>query len=320
MKKHGWKVLAAVAVAAGAVALGLWWTDTTGAASLPDGIVAASGRIEARRVRVASAVDGRVLALHVAEGDRIEAGDRIIRLDDRSLEATVRRTRASVAAAEAAEEEAGRRIGALEVRLALARREAERTRRLYQENAVSRQELDRAEATVDQLEAERRAAESARESSRQRAEAARADRRSARIRLGEARVTAPADGRVEHQLVRVGEMTSHGQPLVTLLLTDSMEVRVYLPLETAGRISAGDEARVYLDAHPDRFFRGTVERVASDAEFTPRDVHMPDDRTTLVYGVDIRVGEGRGELADGFPADVFLRVDPSVPWPERAPW
>lgn len=66
MKKLGWKVLAAVAVATGAVALGLWWTDTTGAASLPDEIVAASGRIEARRVRVASAVGGRMLGLGAA--------------------------------------------------------------------------------------------------------------------------------------------------------------------------------------------------------------------------------------------------------------
>lgn len=66
MKKHGWKVLAAMAVAAGAIALGLWWTDTTGAASLPDGIVAASGRLEAPRVRVSSAVAGRVLGLGTA--------------------------------------------------------------------------------------------------------------------------------------------------------------------------------------------------------------------------------------------------------------
>jgi HlyD family secretion protein len=82
----------------------------------------------------------------------------------------------------------------------------------------------------------------------------------------------------------------------------------------------GQPARVYVAGERGRFLEGRVERVANQAEFTPRDVHMPDERATLVFAVDIRMTVADAALSDGFPADVYIRWDPSVAWPAAPPW
>lgn len=139
-------------------------------------------------------------------------------------------------------------------------------------------------------------------------------------RLDETVVAAPASGRIESELVREGEVAGPGQPLLELLRDGDARIVVYLPLARAGRIAPGTEARVWLDGFPDRPLTGTVSRVSGEAEFTPKDVHMPDERATLVFAVEVRVPDSGGILKDGFPADVQLRMDSTAPWPEEPPW
>lgn len=320
MRSHGWKVLVGLTVAAALVAGGWWAYEDAEARSLTDGIVEASGRIEVERIHVAPAVGGRVLRVAVSEGDRVEAGDLVAEIDDRAAAAALREAEAAVEVAEANRETAGRRLEAVRSEAGLARTEARRYRELFARDAVARQVVDRAEATLERLEAEVRGAEAALEAADRQAKAARARREAVQVRLSETRIVAPAPGVVDREVVRAGEMGAPGRPVVVLLRKGSAELRVYLPLRTAQSVRPGTEARVYVDAFPGRVFQGRVERVSGDAEFTPRDVHMPDERTTLVYAADIRVADPDGTLKDGFPADAWLRTDPSVPWPQGPPW
>lgn len=282
MKKRGWMVLLALAALSGLAASGWWWKDARAAGGTSAGLLPASGRIEVRRVDVAPAVGGRLMELRAHEGDSVVSGQVVARLDERTPAAEMDRARAALLALEAEIDMAGRRVAASRAQLDLARKEAGRYRNLYRDGAVSRQTLDRAEATLDRLEAETDAAAAARSLAVRRARGARDEVSMARIAREETRVASPVTGRVEHELVRVGEMTAPGQPLLTVLVGDSTKVRVYLPIAEAGRLRPGDDARVFVDAYPGRAFPGVVERIASEAEFTPRDVHMPDDRAALV--------------------------------------
>jgi HlyD family secretion protein len=85
-------------------------------------------------------------------------------------------------------------------------------------------------------------------------------------------------------------------------------------------VAPGSDARIYVDAYPERVFEASVERIADEAEFTPRDIHMPDERSSLVYEVVLRVIDPEGALKDGFPADAWIRWDDSEAWPDHAPW
>ena len=61
-----------------------------------------------------------------------------------------------------------------------------------------------------------------------------------------------------------------------------------------------------------------MARVDSQAQFTPRDIHMPDERVRLVFGVTLALENEDGRLKPGMPADAWIRID-DVAWPERLP-
>ena len=320
MKNRFWIVLVAMVVLTGAVALGWWVYDRIRGDAVPRGFVLANGRLEAEDVRVSAGIGGRLLQLAVREGDSVAEGQLVATIDRRAPEALTTGAHASAAGAEDAVVAAERRIAALESQLKLARIEAERYRRLASREAVSREAADRAEATRAQLENEVRAARAARAVAIRQAEAARAQATATHVSLDETRVVAPVTGTVEDEVARAGEIVAAGAPIVRVRRSDEIKLKVYLPIADAERVTPGMEARAYIDAFPDRPFAGTVERVANEAEFTPKDVHMPDDRTTLVFAVDIRFPNPNRELKDGFPADVWIRLDRDAAWPARRPW
>lgn len=320
MRNKLWMVLAAIALIGGAGAVGWWLYDRVRGTGLPDGIIIASGRVEGQDVRVSAATGGRIVRLAVAEGERVRAGQLIAQLDQRTTAAVAGSAQAGASAAEENVAASSRRISALESQLALAKIEAERYRRLFERGASPRQAADRADAALSQLQNEVSAARAARELALHQVHAAREQTRAAAVQLDETTVIAPIDGVVEDELVREGEMMSPGMPIILLRRSDLITVKVYLPIAQAQQVQAGTEARAYVEGVSDRFFPGTVERVASQAEFTPKDVHMPDDRTTLVFAVEIRFPNGDAVMKDGFPVDVYLRTRPSAPWPSRPPW
>jgi HlyD family secretion protein len=67
-----------------------------------------------------------------------------------------------------------------------------------------------------------------------------------------------------------------------------------------------------VDAFRDRSFAGEVSEVAQQAEFTPKDVHMKDEREKLVFAVKVRLENPDGLLKPGMPADVKIRMDPDA--------
>lgn len=319
MRGKSWIAIVALTVVAVGVALG-WWLYDSYAATGPSGMLAASGRLEGRSVRVASVAGGRITRLAVRKGDNVTLAQVIAELDSREISAAVAGARAALAAAEAGTVAATRRVAALQAQVELSRTEAARYVRLVEHDAAPRQAVDRADAQLKSLEEEIAAAGAARDLAARQAEVAGAELRRAQVRLDETTITAPVAGVVTAELARQGEMVGPGMPVVELLAAEDLKLRVYLPLADAERVSAGTEARVYVDALPGRFFPGTVERVAREAEFTPKDVHMPDERATLVFAVDIRIPNPEGALKDGFPADAYIRVAPNAPWPDRPPW
>lgn len=320
MRGKSWIVLVALTVASVALAVGWWLYDGYAREAVPDGVVVASGRLEGRTVRVSAQAAGRITRLAVQEGDRVQDGDLIAEIDRRTEEAAVAGARAAVAAAEAAAVAAERRVAALEARVELAGKEAARYARLFQRDAAPRQAVDRAEAELKSLEGELRATRASQALAARQADLARAELDAAEVRLEETTLRSPVAGIVSAELARAGESVAPGVPIVEILRSEDMKLRVYLPLEEAGRVRPGDESRVYVDAYGERFFPGAVQRVASAAEFTPKDVHMPDERATLVFALDIRIPNPEGVLKDGFPADAYIRWDAGSPWPERGPW
>ncbi|HEU5261170.1 MAG TPA: efflux RND transporter periplasmic adaptor subunit [Gemmatimonadales bacterium] len=301
-----------------------------------DDTLAASGTVEATEADLGFQTAGRIESIVVREGDRVKAGQELARLDLAELEARRHAAQAQVAAARAllVELETGSReeevlqaraaLRAAEERVTNAERDAERLRRLFEGGAVSRQALDHQESALEQARAERdRARESLRlveagprreRISAQRAALAQAGATVAQINavFRQAVVAAPFDGVVTVRHREPGETVAPGVPVVTVMNPDDRWVRIYVREDAAGRIALSQPATIRADAYPDRTYGGEVRFIASEAQFTPRNVQTTEERVKLVYEVRVRVTRDPSfDLKPGLAADV--RLEPRGP-------
>ncbi|ATJ83507.1 efflux RND transporter periplasmic adaptor subunit [Halomonas beimenensis] len=156
-------------------------------------------------VTLVARVTGFLEARRFEPGEVVEEGEALYAIEPDLYEATVAQREADLESAQA--------------ELARAQRDATRFRRLLNQNSVSRQQVDQAQADLDVARA--RVAQ---------AEAALA---SARIDLGYAEVTAPVGGVIGLSRVNVGNLVSPGTELATITPLDPLEVRFQLPQEDA---------------------------------------------------------------------------------------
>lgn len=299
----------------------------------PEGVLVASGTVEATDARLGFQAPGRLAEVAVREGDEVAAGTVLARLDSASARARRDQAAAQVEAARAqlADLLAGARsqeiaearaaAAAARDRLADARRDVERTRFLHEGGAAPREALDKAELAASQAQSQLTQAEERLElleagPRRERVEARRAAVSQAEAALSAAEtaladleLAAPLDGVVTVRHREPGEVVAAGQPVLTLLDLENRWVRIYVPEDRIGAVSLGAPAAITVDTYPDRRFDGAVRFIASEAEFTPKTVQTPEERVRLVYAVEVRVtADEERVLKPGMPADVTLEV------------
>ncbi|MEJ2342299.1 MAG: HlyD family efflux transporter periplasmic adaptor subunit [Gemmatimonadales bacterium] len=298
------------------------------------GAVVASGTVEATEAHLGFQIPGRIAEIRVQEGARVLRGDTLALLELSDQEAARRSAAAALDAARAqlAELETGSRpqevrqaeaaVRAADETLTDARRELERTQRLYEGGAASRQSLDRAQTAFDVAAAsadqKREQLALVREGPRlERLEAQRALVAQAEATLKRAEavldygvVVAPHPGMITIRHREPGEIVSAGAPVLTLMNPDDRWVRIYVRADRVGRLSIGQTATITADAYPERTYTGRVVFIASEAEFTPRDVQTTEERVKLVYRVKVQIeGDSSFDLKPGLAADVRLETD-----------
>ncbi len=126
-------------------------------------------------------------------------------------------------------------------------------------------------------------------------------------RLKEANLVAPADAIIETVSVRPGDLVPANQIVMTMLESDQLWVKVYVPETDLSRLQIGQSAKVTVDALRQRQFTGHIQEIASAAEFLPRNVQTRDDREHEVFGVKVHVENPDGILKSGMSATVRLQ-------------
>lgn len=310
-------------------ALILWLTVLRGDG---DGrVLVASGTVEATEGQLGFQAAGRIEAISVREGDRVMAGSELACLDRAEMLARRDQADAHVEAARAllqelesgfrSEEIAQARAGldAARQRLADARRDLERTRNLFEGGAVSQEAYDKAQVVLDvaqsqyeQAEQQLGMLESGPRRERIDAQRAQLKQSQAALRAIEAslanmKVVAPFGGIVTVRHREPGEIVSPGSPVLTVMNPDDRWVRIYVREDRIGAVKIGTPATITTDTYPDRTYDGEVIFIASEAEFTPKNVQTAEERVKLVYAVKVRVaGDTDLDLKPGMPADVRL--------------
>ncbi|HKF26270.1 MAG TPA: HlyD family efflux transporter periplasmic adaptor subunit, partial [Candidatus Acidoferrum sp.] len=125
-------------------------------------------------------------------------------------------------------------------------------------------------------------------------------------RFRERQVLAPTAATVEVLDVRPGDLIAPNTAVATLLESDEIYVRIYIPETEIYRVKVGDKAEVTVDSAGRQTFPGVVEQINQQAEFLPRNVQTREERVHQVFGVKVRINDSTHHVLPGMAADVRL--------------
>jgi HlyD family secretion protein len=103
-----------------------------------------------------------------------------------------------------------------------------------------------------------------------------------------------------------GEYVAPGTPVVTIGDLVNVWLRAYVNETDLGRVKVGQKARVTTDTDPRKIYDGRISFIASQAEFTPKNVQTEKERVKLVYRIKIDIRNPDMELKPGMPADAKI--------------
>lgn len=268
-----------------------------------ESVVNASGYVRPhRKVDVQADIMGRVTELNVREGDRVAAGQILLRIDPAATEAALQRSRAALSEARSREAQAS-------AQLIQAERELERMRLLAGADStlVSRQ-------TLEETETEYRVRQQMSEAARHGVEQALAAVGEAEDRLSKTVIRAPMDGIVtrlnvdQGETAIVGTMNNPGSLLLTVADLSIMEAVVRVDETDIPRLEVGDSAVLEFDAFPNHAFRGKVTEIAHSAVSSPA-TQSPGMSATQGQAVDFEVVIAIEDPPAGLRSDLSATAD-----------
>lgn len=292
------------------------------------------GNVDIRDVTLAFRVNGRVDEVLKQEGDHVKKGEVIARLDPAPYKLAVAQAKKAVEVAKAnlkLMEAGARREDIAQARALLKERKAARIRA---EDNLKRIEplVDAGAATNQDLVAAKSGAEQARAAvSAAQAVVAKTERGprvvelavaqaqveqaesavdSAELNLKDTELLASSDGVVVTRAIEPGAIVGPGSPVLVVAVTDPVWIRAYANEAQLAAIAPGTAVSVYTDARPGEPYVGQVGYVASQAEFTPKNVETEELRTSLVYRFRVIVTKHDEGLRQGMPVTIRLGVSP----------
>lgn len=301
-----------------------------------------SGTIEAVQSDLAFQVPGRVVAVNVREGDRVQKGQALASLDPSEYKARLEQARANL-------ERAGQSRSLAESNLAIARntlpadvaraeaslqgardtlekteKNKKRYDQLYERQVVSAREYDAVQLEYDTAKArydEARAALSQARSNLKKEQSLRKEVnaasaqvkaflsaiREAELQLMYTELKAPYSGIILSRNIEPGEVVSPGRQAITMADLSSVDLKIFVPETEIGKVKPGGPVDVKVDTFPDKVFKGQVTFISPEGEFTPKIIQTRKERVKIVYLVKVSIPNPDFELKTGMPADAWLR-------------
>jgi HlyD family secretion protein len=294
-----------------------------------------SGNIETTEVNVGFKISGRIVSRFFEEGDWVDQGKVLAKLDDEDLRNRLEVARATLMSAQARlskllagsrpEEirEAEAAVNQAKSDLENKRSHYERMKPLFERGVIPRDTLDNAEAAFKIAKA---AFERAMETyllvkegprkediddARAQVEQTRATVKLNETQLGYTTLYSPISGVVLVKSGEIGEVVNPGTSIVTLADIENVWLKAYIPETDLSKIKWGQEVLVTTDLRPKKEYKGKISFISSQAEFTPKSIQTEKERVTLVYRIKVDIQNRDRELKPGMPADGKILMAPS---------
>jgi HlyD family secretion protein len=298
--------------------------------SAEENAIVVSGNVEVTEVNVGFTLAGRIQAMWAEEGEQVWQGMSLAQLENAELESLVEQNRAMLSEVEmrladlktgarSQEIEAARaNVTAIEAELSKAKKDFDRADALHKESLIPVSQLDAAKSAYNAAKARHKQGleqlsrvkagptQDAVKASEFRVKQAEAALRASEERLKNTLITAPISGVILEKNAEIGEIIAQGTPVYTIGDLANPWIKVYIKEDKLGLVSLGQKAEVGIDSFPNKVYQGKVTHIASEAEFTPKNVQTQEERVKLVFEVKNSVENRNSELKPGMPADVKI--------------
>jgi HlyD family secretion protein len=258
----------------------------------PPGIVTATGTIEITEIDISSQLSGKILELYKVRGDKADSLELLARIDAKELKARLDEIDSRFKMINAQIEQA-------QIQLENLKRNLVRTEKALEAGAATqsqyddvltqrdytRQQIATLKAQITNLQAQKEVL---------------------LTQISNSEILSPASGWITSKNMEEGELAMPGVPIYTLSLLEDAHINVYVNETRIGEINLNDSAYVNIDTYPDRNFKGYVEFISPEAEFTPKNIQTKEERVKLVFEVRINLDNPEHILKPGLPADVKI--------------
>jgi HlyD family secretion protein len=290
----------------------------------------ASGTIESVNVTISSKTSGTINKINFKEGDRVKKGDLLVEISHDLLDIQLRQSEAGVELANAQLKllRSGARredikqsedlVKQAKINMDLARQDKERAEELYRQDATTKKLYDdamgRYDLTLTQYNSAKENLTKVKTIIRpEEIEQAQANLKKAvsmvdllKQNIEDCKVYAPSDGFVSKKFVEEGENAVMGGSLLRLSNLETVNLVIYIPETELAKVKLGQDAEIKIDAFKDKEYKGKIIFISPEAEFTPKNIQTPDERTKLVFAVKIEIPNPQYELKPGLPADARI--------------
>ncbi len=289
-----------------------------------------TGTIEAVQVDISTAVGGEVRDIFIEEGDKVKAGDVLLKIDDADYRIQHKLAKARLDGADAKlklllagareedVEQAQENVKAAKAAYEKAESNYNRIKNLLESGSATKSLFDEAKAAYEMARANHQASKKVLEkllkgARTEEIEIGQADKSQAEANLEliekkitDCIITSPISGTITNKLIERGERTSPNGMVVTITKTDSMWITIFVGEKNIAGIKIGQKAEITIDSYGNERFIGEVRHISEEAEFTPKNIQTKDEREKLVFGIKIKIDNKEGILKVGLPADAVI--------------
>lgn len=325
-KKKLARIAAIILIAAAGTGIYFW------TASRQEQMITASGTVEATTININARVSGVIEQMLVTEGQKVAAGELLAAIVRNDLAAQRERDAMAVAAANAQWQnlvagprqqeltEAASAVEQARINLQQAEADLQRAQSLASQGALSEQALEQAQNGLAIKQEQLRQAEARMQNlqagSREQViaaawaelERAKAVLKTSEALLADLKLTSPSAGTVLRQYYEAGEYVPLGASLYQLADLDKLWVRVYIPTDELPGIKIGSTVSCSVSGSK-QVFKGKVDKINEQGEYTPKTIQTKNERANVVYGVKISLDNSEGLLKPGMPIDVVFDGD-----------
>lgn len=287
----------------------------------------ATGTIEATSVELTARTAGTITRIQVEEGDTVTRGELVAELSRSDLVAQRERDAMALLAAEnrlkellSGAREQEREAAAAEVRIAEANlkkasADLERRQLLYEQGAVSQEELERYKTNMEVAQNQMQAAQARLSlveagnrpeviaAARAEVERSRAVLKATEAMLQDLKIVSPISGVVVAKNYHEGEYVQAGSSVASVADLSHLWIRVYVATDDLPMVRLGQKVHFTVSGDS-AVYQGVVTWISSKGEYTPKTIQTRKERANVVFAVKIGIDNGRGRLKPGMPADV----------------